>query len=233
MAKDERSVCAVLRAIVAARARPEAARWLEETLEQLGEPPERTRLRVAFARAGRELSDDTIELTDRDQAGLRGAGIWDMGPSLTLRDVGRAALLLGALGSLRPDEHVVWVEHMFRTGELGEQETLVRMLALLPDADRFADLAAEATRTNAVQVFAALACDNPYPARYLPELNFNQMVMKAIFSELPVTRIRGLADRTTPELVRMARDFGSERRAAGRSVPEDIAVIERLLETKP
>jgi hypothetical protein len=221
---DEPSVA--LRAVLAAHGGPEAGRWLEEASRQLGDPPELTKLRVAFARAGRRLGDDRIE---RDELPLP---IAEVGP-LRMRDLGRAGLLLAALIALEPEEQVAWVEHLFRTGELGEQETLVRVLALLPGPERFVHLATEAARSNALGVFAALACDNPYPARHLPEPAFNQMVMKAVFSEIPVERIRDLGERTTPELVRMARDYAAERRAAGRSVPEDIALIERLLEAKP
>jgi hypothetical protein len=39
---------------------------------------------------------------------------------------------------------------------------------------------------------------------------------------VPVSRILGLERRKTPELRRMAADYASERRAAGRPVPADI-----------
>ena len=60
---------------------------------------------------------------------------------------------------------------------------------------------------------------------HFPESSFNQMVLKAIFIEVPVGRILGLEDRITPELRRMAADYASERRAAARSVPEDVAYL--------
>ena len=65
--------------------------------------------------------------------------------------------------------------------------------------------------------------------RYFPELNFNQMVLKALFIGSPLARLVGLEERITPELVRMAEDYAAERRAAGRSVPEDIALITKHL----
>ena len=49
------------------------------------------------------------------------------------------------------------------------------------------------------------------------------MVLKALFVGVAVDRIVGLDGRLTPELARMAADYASERRAAGRSVPSDIA----------
>jgi hypothetical protein len=74
-------------------------------------------------------------------------------------------------------------------------------------------------------VFRAIACDNPYPAAHFPEASFNQMVLKAVFVGAPVSRIVGLSRRATPELRRMAEDYASERRAAGRAVPEDVTLV--------
>jgi hypothetical protein len=74
-------------------------------------------------------------------------------------------------------------------------------------------------------VFEAIACENPYPMQHFPEHNYNQMVLKAFFTGVAVQRIDGLAARRSPELVRMAEAYASERRAAGRSVPSDIGLV--------
>ena len=55
----------------------------------------------------------------------------------------------------------------------------------------------------------AIACENPYPARYFPELNFNQMVLKALFTGVALARIIGCDGRVTSELSRMAADYAS------------------------
>ena len=74
-------------------------------------------------------------------------------------------------------------------------------------------------------VFEAIACENPYPRRHFVELPWNQMVLKAAFSGVALTRIVGLAERRNPELARMAADYAAERRAAGRPVPDDLALV--------
>ena len=78
------------------------------------------------------------------------------------------------------------VDELFRKGEMREQQAVLRVLAYLPEPARYVALAAEAVRTNVLSVLEALACDNPFPARHMPELAFNQMVMKAIFNGLPL-----------------------------------------------
>ena len=55
----------------------------------------------------------------------------------------------------------------------------------------------------------------PVSRRRVPEPNFNQMVLKALFTDVRLERIVGLDGRLTPELSRMAAAYASERRAAG------------------
>jgi hypothetical protein len=145
-------------------------------------------------------------------------------PHWTLTDWIRAALIARAL-SATSDGQPELVQRLFEAGEIGEQESILRTLGLLPEPSRFVETGLLGCRTNARRVFEAIACDNAYPERHFPELGFNQMVLKAIFIEVPVSRIEGLARRSGPELVRMAKDYASERRAAGRSVPSDIDLI--------
>ena len=102
---------------------------------------------------------------------------------------------------------------------------MLQSLSLLPRPARFIDTAVEACRTNVRQVFEAIACENAYPADIFPAPNFNQMVLKALFMEVPLSRVEGLSQRITPELVRMARGYASERAAAGRTIPADIDLI--------
>jgi hypothetical protein len=134
-------------------------------------------------------------------------------------------LLARALEVVPASEHVDFVREVYQRGDYREQAAVLRALALLPDPGRFVDIATDACRTNVTDVFEAIACENPYPAAHFPELNFNQLVIKAIFMGVAVSGIVGLAERRTDELRRMAEDFASERRAAGRPVPDDIGLV--------
>ncbi|HSP79398.1 MAG TPA: EboA domain-containing protein, partial [Myxococcaceae bacterium] len=70
-----------------------------------------------------------------------------------------------------------------------------------------------------------IACENPYPASHFPEPAFNQLVLKAVFTGVPLARVVGLERRRNPELARMAADCASERRAAGRGIPTDLTLL--------
>ncbi|WP_437318374.1 EboA domain-containing protein [Sorangium sp. So ce385] len=142
-----------------------------------------------------------------------------------LDELGRVTLL--ALVSRRlPEmevESLLWT--CYQQGDSRERQALLRALPLVTGAERLLSLAVDACRTNELPVFEAIACENRYPAAYFPDLNFNQMVLKAMFMGVALARIVGLERRRTSELARMAEDFASERRAAGRSVPADIGLL--------
>ncbi len=218
---------ASLRSIVDPGLTPEGGRWLSDTLSAMQRAPDLTALRVAFARAGRKLP--AIPLGDLGVSSPADSGLEAWRPHWTARDHARAILLLTALGRSDPASHVHVVDKLLRTGDLGEQESLLRILGVLPDAARFVEVAIEACRTNAERVFAAIAGHNAYPAAHFPDPAFAQMVLKTIFLGLPTAGIEGLPERVTPELVRMLHDYAAERRAAGRPVPEDIDRITRMI----
>jgi hypothetical protein len=143
----------------------------------------------------------------------------------TADEAGRIALLLDTNAKLSAAEMFDLAEDCFRHGDNGERRAVLCSLSLLQEPERYIELAAQACRSSVQTVFDALACENPFPAATLPEIYFNQMVLKCLFTEVPLARVQGLAARITPELARMAEGYASERRAAGRSVPVDIALV--------
>lgn len=189
--------------------------WLTAQL-----PFQPTRFARAFAAAGRTLG--TAPVTE--QAALRIPIPW---PITGIDECARAALVLAALDTLPADEHVTFIRDLIRRGEVRERQAVLRVLAGLPAPERFTDVAVDAFRTNVQSVFEALACDNAYPARHFSPAQFAQLVLKALFLGAPVGRIHDLGSRIDAELVRMVEAYASERRAAGRPVPEDAKLILR------
>lgn len=207
--------------VVAGRLSAAAARWMPE----LGGPDlDLPAFSRAFASASRRLGKGALSPSAHEAERLQRAGFtWPIA-RVGLDEAARMALLVQAVERVG-DADVSLVEEVYRQGDNRERQSVLRALPLLPRPDRFLSLAVESCRTSVQPIFEAIACENPYPAAHFPELSFNQMVLKALFTEVPLDRILALQSRVTPELRRMARDYASERAAAGRTVPEDIAVI--------
>jgi hypothetical protein len=142
------------------------------------------------------------------------------------REVGRAHAEAARIALLvENDVDPATLGDLFTHGDNDERRAILRALPALRDRERFVPLAVEACRTSVVPVFEAIACDNPFPAAHFPDANFHQMVLKAVFVGISLARVVGLHQRRSPELQRMARDYAAERRAAGRSIPDDLALI--------
>jgi hypothetical protein len=139
-----------------------------------------------------------------------------------LHDLGRAVLLLEAAAARPPQEFAAAALDCYDNGDAAEQQSWLRSLAVLPHPDQFAATAIASCRTHIQPLFESIACENPYPGRRFPEPNFNQLVLKSLFTGVRLERIVGLDRRLNSELSRMALDYARERTLAHREVPPDI-----------
>jgi hypothetical protein len=195
--------------------------WLVEAIAGRA-PAERDRALI-FGGAPFVVGRAAVELDAREIEAARLAGVPWIGHGCTADEVARV-LLVRAIARAADDPFAA-VRRLFVTGDNQERAAVLRTLPLLETPARFVPLATEGCRTNVKTVFEAIACENPFPARHFADPAFFQMVLKAVFIGTPVTRIEGLRERTNDELRRMARDYASERGAAGRSIPDDIHTI--------
>ena len=219
-----------LRELVDRRVEPPARAWFARASAAAGGEADRGALHEAFTSATRRLGRVRLVASEDEIARLAAAGVsWPVG-TWGADELGRAALVVGAAAHLPQAELEAFVDECYRQGDGAERQAILRSLPLLPAPERFLEIAVDACRSHIQPLFEAITCENPYPARHFPELNFNQMVLKALFTGVTLARIIGLDERVTPELGRMAADYASERRAAGRSVPSDIGELtgERL-----
>jgi hypothetical protein len=120
------------------------------------------------------------------------------------------------------DMSISLIKAAFRNGDEIERANIVSALVLFPDAGDLKSIALEAGRINSLVLYMALTVNNPYPAAFYAEHEFNQLVMKALFQGINIEFVYGLAQRTNPELSRMCEDYIDERMDAKRTVPADI-----------
>ena len=194
--------------------------WFEEALTQVADGT--GELLASYTKA-RRLGRAALSLSDAEKS-IAAHLLPDVQfDHWTLEDAGRAALLLSS-ATARPDSFVRAATDCYDQSDSAEQQSWLKSTPLLPGPEQFLPTVIDACRTNILPLFEAVACENPFPARHFPERNFNQMVLKASFNKVALSRIAGLASRRNPDLTRMAADYASERRAAGRTVPSDIGL---------
>ena len=191
--------------------------WLDDVVA--GRPVLHHDIRLAFGAATHDLGRFAVAPSSDEIEELLDAGaLWVT--QTTVDEVGRIALLRAAVTGA--DDPFAIARGLYSGGDSRERVAVLRALPLLPDPLGYLSLATEGCRTNVRTVFEAIACENSYAALWFPDRAFRQMVLKAIFIDVPIARIDGLRSRTSDELRRMARDYASERVAAGRSVPDDV-----------
>lgn len=167
-------------------------------------------------------------LSPEDVAAIRDAGFPAAIPltSWTRADVARFLQLRDLAASMPPQEFSAVALACFEQGDAAEHASWCRAVSLLPEAGQYLPHVIDACRTNILPLFESIACENPFPSAFFPERNFNQLVLKAMFNGIALTRIVGLASRRNVELSRMSADYAAERTAAGRAVPADIALAQ-------
>ena len=210
----------VLHDVVGTHASADGRRWLERAAAA-GTTIDRGAFMEVFTVVARHLGTSALDLAADETTRLEALGVdWPL--CATLDELGRIALLGLAASRLSLLELEPLVEDCYQHGDTRERRAVLRALPFLPESERLLAIAVDACRSHVQPLFEAIACENPYPAERFPELNFNQMVLKVLFTGVALERIIGLPARVTAELRRMANDYARERAAAGRNVPADI-----------
>ena len=105
---------------------------------------------------------------------------------------------------------------------MNEQVALYSSLPFLSYPDNWKLRCAEGIRSNIGTVLEAIMYHNPYPATYLDEPAWNQLIMKAFFTDKNVNNIAGLDARANQNLANMLFDYVEERWAAHRKANPQI-----------
>jgi hypothetical protein len=134
-------------------------------------------------------------------------------------------LLLYSLAQASPEQLPAAVQAAYEEGDSQEKLAVMRALPLLPEGERFIEIALDVGRCNELDLFCALATHNPYPSRYYNELAWNKLYMKAVFLDVPLMHMIGVEQRNNAELSRMALEYVEQQESAGRRFPNEIWTV--------
>jgi len=140
----------------------------------------------------------------------------------TTTDVAGRMLLLYTLAQAAPQQLPAAVKAAYEEGDSHEKLAVMRALPLLPEAERFIEVALDIGRVNELDLFSSLAAQNPYPSRHYNELAWNKLYMKAVFIDAPLSQMLGVEARNNAELSRMALEYVEQQESAGRRFPNEI-----------
>ncbi len=203
-----------------ARLAPDARAWLNESIVRLCNSGDDAEVYLAISLVARKIPRDRLDLT---AAEMQAAEALRPGWNPRDWDFDQAAriLLLLALDA-QPPRLAHCLEQLCITADLRELVGFYRGLPLYPEPARYTARAAEGLRSNIKPVFTAVAHHNPYPSEQLAEAAWNQMLLKALFIDVPLCPIVGLDRRCNAELAQMLCNYAHERWAAGRSVNPEL-----------
>ena len=191
--------------------------WLEEKASSL--TPQH--FNAAFAMMPRKTGKALIHLSAEQNRAVQMAR-----PGLSLQGwttdrLARVWLLL-QLEATNQESYFRMIENLFLAAEMHELVALYSALPLLAYPEIWTRRCAEGIRSNIGDVLEAIMCNNPYPSEQLGEAAWNQLVLKAFFTEKPIHRIIGLDSRANQELAHILSDYAHERWAAHRMVSPQL-----------
>ena len=218
---ETNKIIALLNNWLETRTSAESLAWLQRKKQEITQKAVERNLFTAFSSVSRYLGKQKLELsTEELQAANELITGWNPF-KWSLDQVGRTLLIL-SFPHEDEDRYVATLDKIFAAADVGELIALYQSLPLLPHPEKFKLRAAEGIRSNMTSVFNAVALHNPYPAKYLDDLAWNQIVLKALFVGSPLHPIYGLERRNNQQLSQMLIDYARERLAANRTVNPEL-----------
>ena len=195
-----------------------AFRAFREQLERLAPDFKLAAFLGAFTATARTLGRKPLGADEVCLTGTSG----DLPLAGATTDVAGRMLLLYTLAEAAPQQLPAAVQAAYEEGDSHEKLAVMRALPLLPDAERFIEIALDIGRVNELDLFSSLAARNPYPSRHYNELAWNKLYMKAVFIDAPLSQMIGVEARNNAELSRMALEYVEQQESAGRRFPNEI-----------
>lgn len=195
--------------------------WLREKAIQSSESNNNYQLNLSFTSVPRKTGKREVVIEGQD-----GETITELLPGFSIQHwtIDRLCRiwLIMQLKSEQKEDYISRIEKLFLQAEMNEQVALYSILPFLSYPGDWKLRCAEGIRSNIGTVLEAIMYFNPYPAEHLDELAWNQLVMKAFFTDKNVNNITGLDGRANQNLANMLFDYVEERWAAHRKADPQI-----------
>jgi hypothetical protein len=209
---DQEALRKVLGSIIQKNTSAEIWNWINQSI-----PGGKTSWNTAFASMPRKTGKKIIDLSPEQVKEIESI---QKGLTIEHWSIDRLArvYLLLMLDASDKTSYIQQIENLFPSAEMNELVALYSSVPVLAYPEAWKKRCAEGIRSNIGTVLESIICDNPYPAENLDEAAWNQLVLKAFFTEKPIERVIGLTKRGNQNLADTLSDYAHERWAAGRPV---------------
>lgn len=212
MNDDFKHVSRLLLSIIENNIEDGALVWLENA----GEAVEIGKLAQAFVMLPRKTGKNRLKISCHQQEALQQAGIAYV-DNWAIDHLARV-WLIASQSLADPEKSHPIIESLFLSAEVNEAVALYSTLPFLSKPETWVKRCAEGVRSNIGSVLEAIMENNSYPVENLDEAAWNQLVLKAFFTEKNISKIQGLDDRANEQLAFTLGDYARERYAAARQV---------------
>ncbi|SKB29509.1 hypothetical protein SAMN05660226_00534 [Parapedobacter luteus] len=120
--------------------------------------------------------------------------------------------------ALEETAYVSLIERLFKYGEMEELAALYAALPVYDFPSAWRLRCTEGIRSNMAPVRQAIMVNNHYPSQFLDEGAWNQLVLKAFFTDEDIPHIIGLKQRNNARLAEALVDYAYELHAAKRTI---------------
>ncbi len=216
-----RPLTEVLTTIIEKNLNKESFLWLVEKAKLSVDKNNSYQLNLTFTSIPRHTGKEEVTLEESDLKEINSLLPGFMVERWTIDRLCRVWLLM-QLDSNDKEVYINRIENLFPQAEMNELVALYSSLPVLDYPETWKLRCAEGIRSNIGIVLDAIMYQNPYPAKYLDEGAWNQMVLKAFFTDKNVNKIEGLDERSNQNLANTLFDYVEERWAAGRTVNPQI-----------
>ncbi|SMO72858.1 EboA domain-containing protein [Fodinibius sediminis] len=199
----------------------EALTWITETSEKLEMGTEDWEFFASFSGVPQKTGKELLELSEQEGKQAENLRRGWQPEHWSVDQLGRTYLVL-SIANKGKDDFLDILEKTFISSDMNEAIALYQSLPVLPHPEDLTKRAAEGIRSNITSVFNAVALRNPYPADFMDDGAWNQVVLKALFVESPLYLIDGIDRRANEKLAGMLADYAHERWAADRSVSPEL-----------
>jgi len=219
--KGKKEIEDLLLVMIKRNLKADAFVWLESKLDAVNSEDNSFQLRMLFAQISRFTGKQEVNLEAAELAVINALLPGYTLQGWTLERLCRVWILM----QLPQEDKISYlkkINELFESAEMNEQVALYSALPVLAYPEEWIFRCEEGIRSNIGLVLEAIMYHNPYPAHFLSEAAWNQMVLKAFFTEKNVNHIIGLQERANARLAATLQDYIEERLAAHRTVSEEI-----------